>query len=399
MKNNFSYTMLILASLLVINGSNNICYGSPFGGDVVIDNEEVAETQKVSENSKSSILTTVGKSVKKTYEAATKKASSIKDAIVNKVGNVKDKISSALNKKDSYINESIFLPGHESKEMVCQGIAYLPSKVMDAKEQVNPGYCRYVLLSYYPKNSSQPSQIVVIDRKTAKPVKRFPLYKSNGNAYTGHAGGIAVAGKYLWVASGNKIFGFSVQDIIDFIGNTTKKASAVKGLPKSLDNLPAKKLTALKTYSVDSKASYVSFDGNYIWVGDFAKGIGSSYSPIKHHKVMGKNAWVAGYLQDQYDTYRKPDNPTPVPTATDDPTAEPTMSDPGPVVCPGDRGDINLDGIVDLTDLSALAIALVDREELKGQANKNADIDKDGEVTLADLARLRQYLSKKTDKL
>ena len=298
MKNNFSFTMLILASLLVINGSNNICYGSPFGGDVVIDNEEVAETQKVSENSKSSILTTVGKSVKKTYEAATKKASSIKDAIVNKVGNVKDKIRSALNKKDSYINESIFLPGHESKEMVCQGIAYLPSKVMDAKEQVNPGYCRYVLLSYYPKNSSQPSQIVVIDRKTAKPVKRFPLYKSNGNAYTGHAGGIAVAGKYLWVASGNKIFGFSVQDIIDFIGNTTTKASAVKGLPKSLDNLPAKKLTALKTYSVDSKASYVSFDGKYIWVGDFTKSSASDYKPVKHHKVMGRNCWIAGYLVD-----------------------------------------------------------------------------------------------------
>ena len=82
---------------------------------------------------------------------------------------------------------------------------------------------------------------------------------------------------------------------------------------------------------------------------------------------------------------------SPIPTASPDQTAEPV------IISEDTRGDINCDGKLDITDLSALAIALVDREELKGQANKNADIDKDGEVTLADLARLRQYLSKKIE--
>ena len=82
---------------------------------------------------------------------------------------------------------------------------------------------------------------------------------------------------------------------------------------------------------------------------------------------------------------------SPVPTASPDQTAEPV------IISEDTRGDINCDGKLDITDLSALAIALVDREELKGQANKNADIDKDGYVTLADLARLRQYLSKKIE--
>ena len=62
-------------------------------------------------------------------------------------------------------------------------------------------------------------------------------------------------------------------------------------------------------------------------------------------------------------------------------------------------GDITLDGNVDLTDLSTLALALVDKEELKGQSEENADVDGDGKVTLADLATLRQYLSKKITKL
>ena len=105
--------------------------------------------------------------------------------------------------------------------------------------------------------------------------------------------------------------------------------------------------------------------------------------------------------------------PSPEPTESPAPTASPKLIEsPAPTLPPetttsptevptiiseDTRGDINCDGKIDITDLTALAIALVDNEELKGQANKNADIDKDGAVTLADLARLRQYLSKKIE--
>ena len=122
-------------------------------------------------------------------------------------------------------------------------------------------------------------------------------------------------------------------------------------------------------------------------------------------------AWVVSFLQEECSSY-DPDHDirrtaTPAPTtdvtASPEPTAanstDPTPTSEPAIISEDTRGDINCDGKIDVTDLSALAIALVDREELKGQANKNADIDKDGEVTLADLARLRQYLSKKTDKL
>lgn len=57
-------------------------------------------------------------------------------------------------------------------------------------------------------------------------------------------------------------------------------------------------------------------------------------------------------------------------------------------------GDINFDGIVDITDLSKLSIAIVDKQELPSVWKKLADVDGDGEVNLADLARMRQYVSK-----
>ncbi len=61
-------------------------------------------------------------------------------------------------------------------------------------------------------------------------------------------------------------------------------------------------------------------------------------------------------------------------------------------------GDVNVDGTVDLTDLSTLSIKLVDKKELTGQAKINADVTKDGAVSLTDLATIRQFLSKVIDK-
>ncbi len=61
-------------------------------------------------------------------------------------------------------------------------------------------------------------------------------------------------------------------------------------------------------------------------------------------------------------------------------------------------GDINNDYIVDVTDLTMLSLALVGDNELTAEQMTTADVDGDGAVTLADLAKLRQYLSKKISK-
>ena len=66
----------------------------------------------------------------------------------------------------------------------------------------------------------------------------------------------------------------------------------------------------------------------------------------------------------------------------------PTLEDPGYIA-----GDLNFDGKIDVTDLSELSLALADGKEFTDAQQNAVDVDKDGKVTLADLARMRQFLS------
>ena len=78
------------------------------------------------------------------------------------------------------------------------------------------------------------------------------------------------------------------------------------------------------------------------------------------------------------------------------PSVTPTAA-PSAVVTEPDLtlGDVNGDGKIDISDLSKLAIALVDKEELSEEFVKRADVDKDGKITLTDLAAIRQFIAKK----
>lgn len=83
-------------------------------------------------------------------------------------------------------------------------------------------------------------------------------------------------------------------------------------------------------------------------------------------------------------------------TTEPSPTTKPTETTaPGATLL----GDVDCDGKVDITDITTLAISLVDKKPVTGQAAINADVDKDGSVALTDLARIKQFVSKVIDKL
>ena len=63
------------------------------------------------------------------------------------------------------------------------------------------------------------------------------------------------------------------------------------------------------------------------------------------------------------------------------------------------KGDINNDGIVDVSDLTELSLVLVDDIGLNAIQYGAADVDRDGAVKLTDLATLKQYLSKQIESL
>ena len=84
------------------------------------------------------------------------------------------------------------------------------------------------------------------------------------------------------------------------------------------------------------------------------------------------------------------------PTTEPSPTTKPTETTaPGTTLL----GDVDCDGKVDITDITTLAISLVDKKPVSGQSAINADVDKDGSVALTDLARIKQFVSKVIDKL
>ncbi len=61
----------------------------------------------------------------------------------------------------------------------------------------------------------------------------------------------------------------------------------------------------------------------------------------------------------------------------------------------------NLDGsyCVDITDLSYLSLALLGELDLTDEQKEQGDVDDDGKLTMADLAKLRQFLSRKIETL
>ena len=64
-----------------------------------------------------------------------------------------------------------------------------------------------------------------------------------------------------------------------------------------------------------------------------------------------------------------------------------------------EKGDVNADGNINLTDIMLGLKHLSRKEILTGSAFAAADVDEDGNVTLVDLMRIMNYVSKKSDKL
>lgn len=92
-------------------------------------------------------------------------------------------------------------------------------------------------------------------------------------------------------------------------------------------------------------------------------------------------------------------NPTTVKGSVKVGVEETTTSETKPPVSQVVKGDADLSGVVDMTDLSVVALHILKESTLTGQAFDNADVDGSGTVALDDLTRIKQFVSKKIDKI
>ncbi|MBQ9982845.1 MAG: glycoside hydrolase family 9 protein [Oscillospiraceae bacterium] len=90
-------------------------------------------------------------------------------------------------------------------------------------------------------------------------------------------------------------------------------------------------------------------------------------------------AWVVSFLQDEATETCCPDYPEPVKPAEIK------------------YGDLNSDGVSDLSDLTLLSLYLIGDISVSDDVLKAADVYYDGEVNIADLAHFKQYICKEPD--
>ncbi len=147
-------------------------------------------------------------------------------------------------------------------------------------DYVPQGICQLdgskIVLSYYDKSKTKgPSLLVVADVRARRVLGEFRLFDTDGKPYTGHAGGVAAGGRFLWTGSAGRLLRFAMPG---------------EPAPKKAD------LHADAAFAVDSTAAFVCIDGRDLWVGDYS--YGRRYPTPKHHHARGRSAWAAMYRLD-----------------------------------------------------------------------------------------------------
>ncbi|MBI3073837.1 MAG: hypothetical protein HYY84_17140 [Deltaproteobacteria bacterium] len=135
-----------------------------------------------------------------------------------------------------------------------------------------------IVISAYSATEGKPSIFMLVDAATGRLNRAFEIKTEVGAHYTGHVGGVAVLAGSLWTVGGGEVVRFALRPMLDARENGVVRPD--------------------KRFVVDSKASYVSAEGEHLWVGDFVHSGDRDFAATPHHSAKGKNAWVAAYRVD-----------------------------------------------------------------------------------------------------
>ncbi len=158
-----------------------------------------------------------------------------------------------------------------SQNYIPQGLTYLPEK-------------NWLIGTIYANQKDTPTVLFVIDNNSGKLIKAFNLYLDSKTIYTGHAGGVTVSKRHLWIASDAKVYRFDLDEVVGQAYNS--------------------KLIAESIHDVETRASFISYHEGYLWVGEFtlekshADYLKYPHKESHHIKSSSGNeylAWTVGY--------------------------------------------------------------------------------------------------------
>lgn len=160
---------------------------------------------------------------------------------------------------------SLVIPGCP-QEYVPQGLTY---------------YAPQNLLFFSGYDSSNTaSTLISMNSATNEIVKEIFLRNPDGSWYTGHAGGVAVTGKNIYISDKNKLYRLPM--------------SAYEAAEYSDD------CTFAEVIPVPCEASYCQLNNGVLWVGEFYYEPKKEFHTDPSHEVKGPdgttyNAWILGY--------------------------------------------------------------------------------------------------------
>lgn len=160
---------------------------------------------------------------------------------------------------------SVNIPGC-TQDFVPQGIAYLEEE-------------GWILISGY-STGKRNSALVAIDEETNTIVKEVFLNNMDGSAYTGHAGGVCVTEKNIYISNSKKLYRISLE---------TFRSLDASGYCAFEEVIP-----------VPVNSSYCFYGDGILWVGEFE--YGTEYKTDFSHRAKSADgrfkAWTCGYVLD-----------------------------------------------------------------------------------------------------
>lgn len=160
---------------------------------------------------------------------------------------------------------SVLVPGLK-EHFVPQGVSYLPDKDW------------FIFSGYSGMEYNSP--ILAVDAESGALVKEVMLQYQDGSPYIGHAGGVAVTEKNIFIANSGYLWRISLEKFLS--------------LPDSSE-CPFEELIP-----IPSRASYCAYADGILWVGEFQY---SGYPTDESHYVQTEDgehkAWLIGYELDR----------------------------------------------------------------------------------------------------
>ena len=135
-------------------------------------------------------------------------------------------------------------------------------------------------ISGYYEDGLYPSMLMLVDAKTGKFAKAFPLQNVDGNGYFGHAGGLSASEDYIYITSESTCYICEIDNL------------------KSLKN--GEPLKFQSNFKLNTFGSFACFNDGILWTGDFIESSDKGRESSRKITTLGSGetfyAYCEGYV-------------------------------------------------------------------------------------------------------